>query len=282
MKFECHGHIIADGISYAESMERHKNGVDKAYVRNALKAVADHGVRYYRDGGDKYLVSAYAKKIAGEFGIDYRTPVFITHKKGYYGSMYGRSFETMREFRALVAEAKALGADFLKLTVTGMLDFDDGGKITGLVFSGDQLKEAVKTANGEGFRVMAHVNGADHIKAALDAGVDSIEHGFWPDSTVIDYFLQTGAVWVPTCVAVGNIIRAGRYDHRVMQKIHEAQKAVLQEAYAKGVLVASGSDCGAWMVMQGKGTDDEIALLTSMGINPDEGNRAIKDRFRVL
>ena len=282
MKYECHGHIIADGESYAESMERHQKGVDILYVRTALKTIADHGIGYYRDGGDKYMVSAYAKKIAGDYGIDYRTPVFITHKKGYYGSMYGRSFDTMQEFYTLIQEAKTLGADFVKLTVSGLLDFDDGGRITGPVFDGDALKEAVHISNSEGFRVMAHVNGTDNIKAALEAGVDSVEHGFWPDSSIIDLFLQTGAVWVPTCVTVTNNIHSGRYDQIVMQNIHDAQKAVLQEAYAQGVLIASGSDCGAWMVPQGKGTDDEIAILKAMGIDPEQGNAAIMEKFKPM
>jgi hypothetical protein len=279
MKYECHGHIIADGESYTEAMERHQKGVDVLYVRNALKTVASHGIGYYRDGGDKYMVSAYAKKIAGDYGVDYRTPVFIAHKSGYYGAMYGRSFETMNELHDLILDAKAMGADFVKLTVSGMLDFKDGGQIMGPVFSGEELKEAVNIANGEGFRVMAHCNGADNIKAALEAGVDSVEHGFWPDMSVIDYFLQTGAVWVPTCVTVANIINAGRYDASVMQQIHDAQKAVLIEAYARGVLIASGSDCGAWMVPQGKGTEDELAVLYGMGIDPEKGNTAIRERF---
>lgn len=279
MKYECHGHIIADGENYAEAMERHQKGVDVLYVRNVLKRIADHGIGYYRDGGDKYMVSAYAKKIAVDYGIDYRTPIFITYRKGYYGSMYGRSFESRSEYRALIQEAKTLDADFVKLTVSGLLDFNEGGRLLGPVFNGAALKEAVKIANGEGFRVMAHCNGADNIKEALENGVESIEHGFWPDSSVIDYFLQTGAVWVPTCVTVANIIGTERYDPAVMQNIHDVQKAVLQEAYARGVLIASGSDCGAWMVPQGKGTDDEIAVLMAMGVDPERGNAAIRERF---
>ena len=280
MKYECHGHIIADGENYAGAMERHQKGVDVLYVRNVLKRIADHGIGYYRDGGDKYMVSAYAKKIAVDYGIDYRTPIFIIHRKGYYGSLYGRSFESRREYRALIQEAKTLGADFVKLTVSGMLDFDEGGRLTGPVFNGAALREAVNIANGEGFAVMAHCNGADNIKAALEAGAQSIEHGFWPDGSVIDYFLQTGAVWVPTCVTVTNIIGAGRYSPAVMQNIHDVQKAVLQEAYAHGVLIASGSDCGAWMVLQGKGTDDEIAVLAGIGIDLEKGNAAIRDKFQ--
>ena len=280
MIYECHGHIIADGVSYAEAMNRHKNGVDKEYVRSTLATVAGYGIGYYRDGGDKYGVSAYAREVAGEYGIDYRTAVFIAYKKGYYGSMYGRSYGDLAGFRALVREAESLGADFVKITMTGMLDFDNGGEIMGPVLSADELKEAVRIAGGEGYRVMAHVNGAGHIKKALEAGVSSIEHGFWPDESVIDYFLQTDAVWVPTGVAAYNMIGSGRYPDTVMRAIHSAQKKVLVEANRRGVLIACGSDCGAWNVPQGAGTLDEMSLLRSMGIDPARGNRAVEARFK--
>jgi hypothetical protein len=280
MIYECHGHIIADGVSYQDAMARHQNGVDTGYVRQTLSTVAAAGIGYYRDGGDKYGVSAYAKKIAGEYGIEYRTPVFIAHKTGYYGSMYGRGFDTLRDFRVLIRESTAQGADFVKLTVSGMLDFTDGGKILGPVFGGEELREAAKIAHGEGMAVMAHCNGADNMKMALESGVDSLEHGFWPDGSVIPYFLQTNAVWVPTCVAVYNLIGEGRYNGETLRRIHEAQREVLIEAYKRGVLIAAGSDCGAYMVMQGKGTLDEYAVLANMGIDPEKGNRAVRERFR--
>lgn len=280
MKYECHGHIIADGVSYQDAMARHKNGVDTGYVRQALSTVAAAGVRYYRDGGDKYGVSAYAKKIAGEYGLEYRTPVFIAHKTGYYGSMYGRGFDTLRDYRVLIRESMAQGADFVKLTVSGMLDFDNGGQILGPVFGGEELREAVRIAHGEGLAVMAHCNGADNMKMALESGVDSVEHGLWPDGSVIPYFLQANAVWVPTCVAVHNLIGEGRYSGGTLRHIHEAQRHVLIEAYRQGVLIAAGSDCGAYRVMQGKGTLDEYAVLAGMGIDPEKGNQTIRERFK--
>jgi imidazolonepropionase-like amidohydrolase len=282
MKYECHGHIIADGISYAEAMARHKNGVDEAFVRNNLQTAARHGIGFYRDGGDKYMVSAYAKKVAGEYGIDYRTPIFIAHKAGYYGSMYGRAFSNMKEFYALVREAKAHDADFIKITVSGMLDFSDEGNIMGPVFGTAELKEAVSISSGEGFAVMAHVNGADNIKNALEAGVKSVEHGFWPDRSVIDYFLETNAIWVPTSATVYNLIGSGRYDDAVLRNVFKHQTSVLREAYDRGVLIASGSDCGAFRVPQGSGTDDEYEILQSLDIDPAKGNRAIEEAFRRL
>jgi len=281
MKYECHGHIIADGISYKDSMARHKNGVDEGFIRNNLKLLTEHGIQFYRDGGDKLSVSARAKQLASEYGIDYRTPIYIIHKKGYYGQLYGKAFEDWKEYLELVRNAKAQGADFIKIAATGILDFDNGGNIVGPSLRFDELKEMVNIAKGEGFSVMAHVNGADNIKTALSAGVNSIEHGFWPDMEVIDYFLQTGAVWVPTCATVTNLIGSGRFPDHDLKRIIDAQRTVLIEAYKRGVPIASGSDCGAFNVFQGKGTDDEYRILSSLGIDPERGNRAIAETFKL-
>lgn len=282
MKFECHGHIISDGVSYRDSMARHKNGIDLSLIRNNLNLCSEHGITFYRDGGDKFMVSAAAKKLACEYGIDYRTPVYIIHKKGYYGQLYGRAYDDLKGYICLVRDAKTQGADFIKIAATGILDFDNDGRITGPSLGFDELKEMVKIAKGEGFAVMAHVNGADNIKNALSAGVNSIEHGFWPDMDVIDYFLQTGAIWVPTRATVRNLIGVGRFSDKVLLRILEAQSQVLLKAYKRGVLIASGSDCGAFMVPQGKGTNDEYAILSAMGINPERGNRAVAEIFKYV
>lgn len=281
MIYECHGHIIADGVSYAGAMERHINGVDTRYVRDNLKTAAAQGVGFYRDGGDKYYVSQYAKSVAAEYGIDYRTPICIIHKNGYYGHMYGFGYGDLREYRALVADVKARGADFIKIAVSGMLDFASDGGVIGEALCPTELRELTRIAHGEGFRVMAHVNGEANIKNALDAGVDSVEHGFWADRECVELMRETGAVWVPTCVTVKNIIGAGRYDDAVLSAILRHHEQMLRYARDIGALVASGSDCGAFGVYQGTGTADECAELLSLGISPDAGNAAIAARFRV-
>ena len=56
----------------------------------------------------------------------------------------------------------------------------------------------VHIAHSEGYSVMTHVNGADHIKVALEAGVDSIEHGNFMDAECLSLLKETGAVWCPT------------------------------------------------------------------------------------
>ena len=182
MIYECHGHIILDGVSYAGAVARHANGVDESFVRKNLKACAELGVAFYRDGGDKHGVSTFAKCVAGEYGIDYRTPGYIIHKEGHYGNMFGRAFGNMPEYRALVLEAMRQGADFIKTTASGLLDFSCGGSVTGPRITPIELCEMVKIAHGEGLAVMVHANGADNIKRAAESGADSIEHGYYMDA----------------------------------------------------------------------------------------------------
>ena len=281
MLYECHGHIILDGIAYTDAVERHKNGPCESVVRQNLESCVKQGVAFYRDGGDKHGVSVFAKNIAHEYGIDYRTPAFIIHKKGYYGSMFGRAFEDLTQYKGLVLEAKRLGADFIKLTASGMLDFNGHGGVMGPFMTVQELKEMVNIAGGEGFRVMVHVNGADNIKMAVEAGVSSIEHGFWADDEAAVMLAESGVVWVPTRAAVANHIGTGSFDDSVLQKIIDIQERALRKAYSMGALIASGSDSGASMVFPDRGALDEIRLLAEIGINPEKGNKKIAEIFKV-
>jgi len=278
MIYECHGHIILDGVSYADSVARHERGVDASFIRQNLKICADNGIIFYRDGGDKHGVGIYAKKVAGEYGIDYRTPAYIIHKKGGYGHMFGRAFENLREYCALVDEAGRLGADFIKLTASGIIDYADGS-VKGQPID-VEFPEMVNIAHGEGYAVMVHANGADNIKRAVEAGADSIEHGFLIDRDALAMMAQTGTVWVPTCATAVNLIGSGRYDDAILRKISDDHKAAMTDAHKLGVLIACGSDAGASHVGQGTGAHDELAILTSLGIDPAAGNRKIERVFK--
>ena len=279
MIYECHGHIILDGIAYTGAVARHKDGVDEAFVRKNLEICAEHGIVFYRDGGDKHGVSVFAKKIAAEYGIDYRMPAYIIHKKGYYGGMFGKAFENISEYRGLVAEALRLGADFIKTTASGMLDFNNDGAVTGPDMKAEELREMIHIAHSEGFSVMIHANGADNIKRALESGADSIEHGYFINNDAINIMAQTGAIWVPTSVTVANLIGKGRYDDTMLKRILESHKASLISASAIGIPIACGSDAGASCVPQGAGALDELSVLESVGIDPDRGNRRIEEVF---
>ena len=95
---ECHAHVIMDGMNYKAAVALHKNGVCQEAVRTHLEAYQKAGITFVRDGGDAWGASRYARSVAAEYGIDYRTPVFAIHLKGHYGGIVGHPFADRTEY----------------------------------------------------------------------------------------------------------------------------------------------------------------------------------------
>lgn len=255
---ECHAHIIMDGVNYRRAVDMHKNGPDDQIIKAHLKAYQDKGITFVRDGGDALGVSLRAKEISPEYGIDYRTPVFAIHKEGHYGSIVGKSFATMREFHDRVLEAKKEGADFIKIMTTGIMDFNAHGAVTGTPLDAAEVKEMVHIAHEEGMNVMSHTNGDYGVQAAVEAGVDSLEHGNYMNEDSLAMLAQSHTVWVPTLVTVRNLMGDGRYEDEVLWPIIESAKENVRKAFQLGIKVAPGSDAGAYRVLHGQGIQDEM------------------------
>ena len=141
MHCDCHIHMILDGVYYRTAIDSQKGGADEALVRSRLSAYRDAGVTYLRDGGDAWGVGSFAATLAPEYGIEYRTPAFPIHKKGHYGGFIGCGFDTMAEYAALVKRAEKQGADFIKIMISGLMDFDRYGSITSEALSEGEIRE---------------------------------------------------------------------------------------------------------------------------------------------
>ena len=262
MLSECHGHIMMDGISYQASVSRHGGGVCEAAIRENFDALRSRGITYFRDGGDALGVSERAAAIAPEYGITYSTPVFAIHRKGHYGSIVGRSYDSAAQYRELLKEAASRGACFVKLMLSGLIDFTNFGRVTGEPLGAEEIRTLVHIAHEEGFRVMAHVNGADPVRDALEAGVDSIEHGCYRPGGPRYFEGEKGCV-VPAIAAIAAFTAAAIFRRRdTADTEHSAAGGT--EAFSKGVLVASGSDSGA-SGEHGRGLENELALLRAAG-----------------
>ena len=178
---ENHMHIFMNGTDYRQAVDDMKNGRKEYVVRENLDKYRLHGITWVRDGGDHYGASVYARSIAPEYGIEYRTPIFSIHKKGHYGGIVGRAFSDMQEYRSLVKEAISQKADFIKIMISGIMDFSGDGSLSEESLTDEEIEEMIHIAHEEGKAVMAHANGARAIKAAVRAGVDSLEHGNFMD-----------------------------------------------------------------------------------------------------
>ena len=282
--FDCHIHMVLDGVNWRESIARHKAAPQEALIRKTLAQYQALGYTYLRDGGDRWGAGALAAKLAPEYGIRYRTPCFPIYKTGHYGSFIGRGFSTPAEYRALVRAAKAAGAHFIKIMISGLMDFEHYGVLTDEPLAPGEIADMIAGAHDEGFSVMAHANGDSAVRAALAAGVDSIEHGAYLSPETRSQLAESHAVWVPTLVTIGNLIGDGRFPDAALRPLLAFQQRSVRDAAARGAMIACGSDAGAYRVLHAQGGLDEQALLRrTLGPSADQiltqGNTEIQKRF---
>lgn len=282
MKADCHIHMLLDGQDWKASIARHKESPHIPTIRNALNIYREQGYTYLRDGGDRWGVGAAARALAPEYGIAYRTPLAPLCKAGHYGSFIGEVYEDFKQYAHLVQQHRSAGADFIKIMISGLMDFDHAGVLTEEGLSAEEIRELIHIAHEEGFAVMAHCNGARTMEAAADAGVDSIEHGAYADADALSAMAEMQTIWVPTVSTVGNLRGAGRFDEKSVADIYEDFDKNICHFISLGGILAPGSDAGAWAVPHG--VDTEHMLLNDiLGSDADAlldfGSKAIMKRF---
>ena len=282
MRCDCHMHMILDGYEWKAAIARHAEKTDDAWIRQQIETYHQLGFTYLRDGGDRWGAGKRAREIAKEYGITYRTPLANLCKAGHYGGFIGKTYRDFREYRELIRQQREEGADFVKIMISGLMDFDCYGRLSEEGLPGEEIRELIHIAHEEGFAVMAHCNGARTAEAAAAAGLDSVEHGAYLDKDALQAMAEMGTVWVPTLSAIGNLRGKGRFDETAVQKILDSASENLREFTAMGGLVAPGSDAGAWAVPHGSLT--EFALLEmALGDQTEQilekGIQTIKEKF---
>jgi imidazolonepropionase-like amidohydrolase len=137
----------------------------------------------------------------------------------------------------------------------------------------DEMRAIVETAHALGRKVAAHSHATEGTRAALEAGVDSIEHGTFLDDATIKLFKVKGAYLVPTEIAPVAALaqaRGGALPPATLAKAEEAAAAMAanhRRAYAAGVKVAFGTDTG---VSKHGDNATEFALLVKNGLTPSQ------------
>ncbi len=179
--------------------------------------------------------------------------------------------------RKAVREQVKRGADAIKVMATGgVLSQIAAG--TGQQMLPDEFRGVVQTAHLLGKKVAAHAHAAAGINAALEAGVDSIEHGSYLDDESIRLFKKTGAYLVPTLLAGKTVTdmadKPGALSPAVADKARRVGP-IMQEHFARaikaGVRIAFGTDSG---VGQHGINAQEFALMVHAGLSPVEAIKA--------
>lgn len=177
--------------------------------------------------------------------------------------------------RRAVRQQVALGATVIKYMSTGgVLSNVSGG--LGRAMTDEEMKAIIDTAHGLGRKVATHSHAAAGTKAAVAAGVDTVDHGSFLDDEAIRLFKENGAWLVPTMMAPLAAVaqaRAGMLPPAVIPKAEEAAAAAFashSKAIAAGVKVAFGTDTG---VSKHGDNAQEFALLVKAGMTPAEALR---------
>jgi imidazolonepropionase-like amidohydrolase len=181
------------------------------------------------------------------------------------------------ECRKAVRNSIKMGADWIKITATGGV-LSDTTTGTDQQMTDDELTEIVRTAHGLGVKVAAHAHGANGIKAALKAGVDSIDHGTFSDDEAISLFKQTGAYMVPTlspgvkvpAMMEGNPFFTDSIKAKALAASAASQRTFLN-AYKSGVKIAFGTDSS--VTPHGENAD-EFVMMVKAGMSPADAIRS--------
>ncbi|MTW14544.1 amidohydrolase family protein [Pseudoduganella eburnea] len=181
------------------------------------------------------------------------------------------------EARQAVRARYQEGADVIKITATGGV-LSQASSGMNAQFDDAELKALVAAARDYGFKVAAHAHGAEGMKRALRAGVDSIEHGTFMDDEAIALFKKTGGWYVPTISAgryVADKAKEPNYYSALVQPKAAAIGPQIQgtfaRAYKAGVKIAFGTDAGVFP--HGENAK-EFAYMVEAGMPPLEAIRA--------
>ena len=282
MRADCHMHMILDGADWRAAIHRHADQPDEAFIHRVLKTYQELGFTYLRDGGDRWGAGKRARELAKDYGITYRTPLANLCKKGHYGAFIGKQYENFKEYAALVVSQREEGADFIKIMISGLMDFDRFGVLTDVGYPAVEIRELVHIAHEEGMAVMAHANGARTVEAAAAAGLDSVEHGAYLDDDALHAMKENGCIWVPTLSTIGNLRGKGRFREEAVQQILGSALRNVERFSSMGGLVAPGTDAGAWAVPHGSLTEFQL-LKDALGERAEAvmsaGTAAIMAKF---
>src|SRR5690606_30619877 len=148
--------------------------------------------------------------------------------------------------RAAREQLKA-GADNIKMIATGG-SLTRGTEIGVAQLTVEELRSGVEEAKKAGRISAAHAHGAQGVKNAVIAGVDSVEHGYLMDEEGAELMIKAGTYLVATSTAVRNVVNGGVAAGISAETVRKAQQGLeshvgtFQRAWKMGVRLAMGTD----------------------------------------
>lgn len=284
---DVHTHLAEQPhMPVAEGAEPLLAGTKGHLVANAAKSALRMGITTVRDVGardDSVLEVRQAMRYGAFMGpriLSCGKIISATSPGGrHFADMY-READGPHEMRKAVREQIRRGADFVKIMMTGARSVELENPAPSQV-TPEELATVVGEAHRLGYRVAAHCEGLEGTELAIEAGVDTIEHGFYlaQRPELLDRMAANDQTLVPTLSFLEDV--AGQKherwsDHLVERgEFNMAQAAkTLQAAVSAGTPIAMGFDSRpeseatselGRMVAAGMSTRDALVAATANG-----------------
>ena len=276
---DCHEHFTGDGGM--DSMERllgdtHEEFTLKA-VSNCRRALMS-GVTSARDVGARFGININIAQQTAAGAI--MGPRIIASGEwfqfpGTWPAGLTRSTETPEELLLGIREMIERGAGLIKVGATGF--HPDGEQFASLGL--EALEVAVQASHEAGLKIAAHCHGFEGTRQAVEAGIDSIEHGTFVDEPTVQLMADRGTYLVPTMSTWDTRERLANqlgWSREQMADIYHRKEnsiASFGRALRAGVIIATGTDAGGSPARHGF-IAREIELMVENGMTPEAAMKA--------
>ena len=276
---DCHEHFTGDGGM--DSMDRLLGDTREEFtlkaVGNAHRALMS-GVTSARDVGARYGININIAQQAAAGTIT--GPRIIASGEwfqfaGTWPPGLTRSTETPEELLLGIQEMIEKGAGLIKVGATGFRP--NGEQFASM--SPEALEVAVRTSHEVGLKIAAHCHGFEGTRQAVEAGIDSIEHGTFVDEPTVQLMAEKGTYLVPTMSTWDTRQRLTTqmgWSREQMADILDRKDngiASFRRALQAGVKIATGTDAGGSAARHGF-IAREIELMVDNGMTPKDALEA--------
>jgi imidazolonepropionase-like amidohydrolase len=196
---------------------------------------------------------------------------------GGHGWFLGREADGPDALRRAVREEIKAGASCIKLMASGGV-YGHAEEPGSPQLTVEEMRSGVEEAHKAGRKVAAHAYSVEAINNALEAGVDSVEHGSFLDRETAQRMREEGTYLVPTMSVYAAMAEKGpgfgspEYITRKTAEVLEAGGEAFRLALEVGVPVAAGTDCGAPGHPHGT-LPEELRIMVEAGATPQQALR---------
>lgn len=256
---DAHMHFMLDGRQAAESSLA---GIIAAYLQRGIFSLCDRG---HRSGIGLRAREAFSER------IELTSAGWALFREGGYGSFLGRAIAGVRDIKDAVGEAAASGADALKIINSGVVLTGVVGMVSEGGFSAEELKVLSAEARARGLPVVCHANSDAAVRRALDAGVASIEHGFFVARETLHRMAELGVAWTPTVYAFSRLaVLCPAGEIATIENIIDGHLSSINYAASIGVPLRAGTDSGSKGVAHGNSFIEELRFLKRAGLSLEQ------------